>query len=53
LARFTQVPELPLGVGERQRVSGGFEKEAVTGPGCTGFGTFATTPIEHGNVKVH
>jgi hypothetical protein len=22
-------------------------------PGCTGFGTFATIPIEHGNVKVH
>jgi hypothetical protein len=22
-------------------------------PGCTGFGIFATIPIEHGNVKVH
>ena len=22
-------------------------------PGCTGFGIFATTPIEHGNVQVH
>ena len=22
-------------------------------PGCTGFGVFATIPIEHGNVQVH
>ena len=22
-------------------------------PGCTGFGTFATTPVEHGNIQVH
>jgi hypothetical protein len=24
-----------------------------TNPGCTGFGIFATIPVEHGNVKVH
>jgi len=24
-----------------------------TNPGCTGFGIFATIPIEHGNVQVH
>jgi len=22
-------------------------------PGCTGFGIFATIPIEHGNLQVH
>jgi hypothetical protein len=22
-------------------------------PGCTGFGVFATIPVEHGNVQVH
>ena len=34
VARFAQVPELPLGVGERQRVSGGFEKgrSLISGP---------------------
>jgi hypothetical protein len=24
-----------------------------TNPGCTGFGVFATIPVEHGNVQVH
>jgi hypothetical protein len=30
-----------------------FGTGAGNNPGCTGFGTFATTPIAHGNVSVH
>lgn len=30
-----------------------FFPQGSPNPGCTGFGIFATIPIEHGNVKVH
>jgi hypothetical protein len=54
LARFAQVPELPLGVGERQRVSGGFEKGAVTGSAAapTSFGIQAKLRVKQSAIPV-